>query len=184
MCADVCLRPVFCLCSRPSASSTDSYEHPPPRLAVGSLAYCWWGWAVRSVGRRLGGEREGLRDSLLRSSPSPLPLPFSAPSPRASCVLYLRSRLSSHGQDSLLLTSHYHFHPPLFLGHRVAGPSLLSALGYGSIPLAHLGAPAKIISVYARGSSQLEEGRTDLAEVSPSSSTPFARLALYPRLSR
>lgn len=158
MCADVCLRPVFCLCSRPSASSTDSYE--PPRLAVGSLAYCWWGWAVRSVGRRLGGEREGLGDSLLRSSPSPLPLPFSAPSPRASCVLYLRSRLSSHGQDSLLLTSHYHFHPLLFLGRRVAGPSLLSALGYGSIPLAHLGAPAKIISVYARGSSQLEEGRT------------------------
>lgn len=158
MCADVCLRPVFCLCSRPSASSTDSYD--PPCLAVGSLAYCWWGWAVRSVGRRLGGEREGLADSLLRSSPSPLPLPFSAPSPRASCVLYLRSRLSSHGQDSLLLTSHYHFHPPLFLGHRVAGPSLLSALGYGSIPLAHLGEPAKIISVYARGSSQLEEGRT------------------------
>lgn len=140
MCADVCLRPVFCLCSRPSASSTDSYD--PPCLAVGSLAYCWWGWAVRSVGRRLGGEREGLADSLLRSSPSPLPLPFSAPSPRASCVLYLRSRLSSHGQDSLLLTSHYHFHPPLFLGHRVAGPSLLSALGYGSIPLAHLGEPA------------------------------------------
>lgn len=183
MCADVCLRPVFCLCSRPSASSTDSYE-PPPRLAVGSLAYCWWGWAVRSIGRRLGREREGLADSLLRSSPSPLPLPFSARSPRASCVLYLRSHLSSHGQYSLLLTSHYHFHPPLFLGHRVAGPSLLSALGYGSIPLAHLGAPAKIISVYARGSSQLEEGRTDLAEVSPSSSTPFARLALYPRLSR
>lgn len=72
MCADVCLRPVFCLCSRPSASSTDSYDPPLPRSGLPCLLLVGLGseerWQEAGRGKRGVG---GFAPQILTLTPSP-----------------------------------------------------------------------------------------------------------------